>query len=69
MKHTETQTWPTNDSGDKYNKPTSSLMLIDGLSQICGHHFREGQPGFCDCKDARLRVGDTGGYQWKYGNS
>lgn len=61
VKHSETQIWPTTDSRDKDNKATSSLVLMSGLSQTCGQHFREGQPGFCNNQDAKLGVPDTGG--------
>lgn len=69
MERTETQTWPTNDSRDKCNKATSSLTISLGYGKSAGITSEGGQPGFCDCKDAKPGVPDTGGCQWKYMNS
>lgn len=61
MKRTETQTWPTNDSGGKCNKPASSLIISLGYDKSAGITSEGGQPGFCDRKDAKPGIPDTGG--------
>lgn len=63
-KSIETQTCQPNTKGDKDKKQSSPVTLTDGLSRICKHHFREGEPGPCNWWECKLGGSGYLGQGW-----